>query len=300
MGSMVTYYMGRVAKGGQLDSEKIIQAILNPKPIEWWGKGWSFFDAQRYHIREIDFVFAKLSKFHPEGEVVIADPDAKKEAIQMEPNLRIASSTFIYIPKYSGIIFTTHPNHIKEHQFGYRFSHIISNTYDDFFVDCTVNLISDLRTFAEKLSKLKGIYKINAKVNPPNPLFGPLWKSLKDYVDSRNSDSMLVREQAGDDAPLNTDLPMHVQKVVSQINTVPYLPPEPLPIGDAAILMAADGYGEGLVQGYQEGRERVTIKTSETNRNFAFDRDPDPVDLFDEACAIFDRIEADRHMEHGE
>ncbi len=299
MANNVTYYMGRVAKGGLLDSEKLIHAVLNPKPTAWWGKGWSFFDATRYTIREIDFVFAKLSKFHPDGEVVISDPASKKEAIQMEPNLRIASSTFIYIPKYSGVVFTTQPNHINEHQFGYHFANIIANTYDDFFVDCTVNLISDLRTFAEKLSKLDGIYKIHAKVNPPNPLFGPLWKSLKEYIDSRNSDSMSVREHAGDDAPLNTELPLHVQNVVNQTETEQYLPSKPLPIGDAAILMAADGYGEGLVQGRQQGQEMVTIKTSETNRNFTFGRDPDPAALFEEASLIFDRIERERHMEHG-
>lgn len=299
MGSKVTYYMGRVAKGGQLDSEKIIEAVLNPTPISWWGKGWSFFDAQRYTIREIDFIFAKLSKYHPDGEVVISNPDSKKESIQGEPNLRIASSTFIYIPKYAGIVFNTYPNHINEHQFGEHFAHIVASTYDNFFVDCTVNLIADLRSFAEKLSKLEGIYKISAKVNPPNPLFGPLWKSLKEYLDSRNAETMLVRESAGDDEPINTQLPFHVQQVVEQTQEEPYNPSEKLPIGDAAILMAADGYGKGLVQGHQHGQEMVTIKTSETNRNFAFDRDPDPVALFEEASLIFDRIEKDRHMEHG-
>lgn len=299
MKDTTTYYMGRVAKGGVLDSEKIINAILNPKSIVWRARGWSFFDAKRFTIQDVDFVCAKLSKYHPDGEVVISDPDSKMELVQGEPNLRIASSTFIYIPKYSGVVFTKYPNHINEFQFGYRFAHLMQNTYDNFFVDCTVNLITDLRTFSEKLSHLEGIYKISAKVNPPNPLFGPLWESLKNYVLDRKMESMLIREASGEDEPLNTNLPLHVKNVLEQTLENPYQPTQKLPIGDAAILMAADGYGNGLVQGYQKDQERVTIRTSETNRNFTFDRDPDPYALFEEASSIFERIEKERHMEHG-
>jgi hypothetical protein len=299
MSEKTIYYLGRVAKSGQLDGSKIINAILEPKSVVWWARGWSFFDAQKYTVRGNDFVYAKLSKYHPEGEIIISDPDTKKESVQMEPNLRIASSTFIYIPKYSGIVFTKYPGHIDELQFGYRFAHIIQNTYDNFFVDCHVNLISDLRSFSEKLSALEGIYKISAKVNPPNPLFGPLWKPLKEYLKARNTDNMLIRENSPEDAPLRTELPQHVRRVVNQTADEPYVPAQALPIGDAAILMAADGYGSGFVQGHAKNQEMVTIKTSETNKNFTFDREPEPVELFEESSLIFERIEKERHMEHG-
>jgi hypothetical protein len=109
---------------------------------------------------------------------------------------------------------------------------------------------------------------------------------------------MLVRELAGDDEPIFTELPNHVQKVSDQTTTEPYVPMEDLPIGDAAILMAADGYGEGLVQGRLNGEELVTIKTSETNMNFTAMKDADPVELYDTACVFYDRIQRDRHMEH--
>jgi hypothetical protein len=300
MANDAIYYLGRVAKSGVLDSEKIINAILNPKPVDWFGKRWSFFDAQRFSARGGDFVYARLSKYNPEGEVIISDPSTKKEMAQSEPNLRVAASNFIYIPKYSGIVFTKDAIHINEFQFSNRFAHIIANTYDDFFVDCTVSLIVDLRKFYEKLSLLKGIYKISATVNPPNPLFGPLWRPLDKYLKSRDTDKMLVREQAGEDNPIKTDLPGYVKKVIDQSENDPYVPEEDLPIGDAAILMAADGYGAGFVQGRQEGLEMVTIKTSETNRNFTYPKDADPMDLYSQASEIFERIEKDRHMEHGD
>lgn len=300
MANDAIYYLGRVAKSGVLDSDKIINAILNPKPVDWYGKCWSFFDAKRYSVRGTDFVYARLSKYNPEGEVIISNPSTKTETAQSEPNLRIAASNFIYIPKYSGIAFTKDTIHINEFQFSNRFAHIIANTYDDFFVDCTVNLIADLRKFYEKLSQLEGIYKISATVNPPNPLFGPLWRSLDKYLKSRDTDQMLIREQAGKDAPIKTSLPDYVKKVIDQTADEPYVPEIDLPIGDAAILMAADGYGSGFVQGRKEGLEMVTIKTSETNRNFTYEKDADPIDLFNQASEIFERIEKERHMEHGD
>jgi len=297
MADTTPYYMGRVVKLGNLSADMLMKAILNPKPITWWGNAWSFFDAHDYEKSGVTFIVGKLSKFNPKGEVVIADPRTRQEVVQSEPNLRIASSVFIYIPEVSGIAFTKVYSHIDEQHFIHRFSQIVQNTYDNFFVECDIRLIADLRTFAEKLTSLEGIYKISAKLNPPNPLFGPLWGPLKEYIKSRRSDKMLIREDASGETPLNTDLPRHVQAVANQTDDIPYKPKEPLPIGDAAILMAADGYGTGLVRGIRQA-EMVVIKTSETTRNFDFAREPDPVELFDIAYDIFKRIERERHMEH--
>jgi hypothetical protein len=289
--------LGHIVKMGHLSSEMIVKAIFNPKPVTWWNSAWSFFDAQLFTKNEVNFILAKLSKFNPEGTVIISDPRTKQEVVQAEPNLRIASSVFIYIPEVSGIAFTKAYNHIDQFHFIHEFASIIKNTYDDFFVECDIHLITDLHTFAEKLMSLKGIYKISAKVNPPNPLFSPLWEPLKDYIKSRNSAKMIIREDAGADKPLNTNLPEHVMAVANQTSEVPYEPKTPLAIGDAAILMAADGYGTGTVRGIREN-DMVVIKTSDTVRNFDFDRVPDPQELFDVAYDIFKRIEKDRHMEH--
>ncbi len=61
--------------------------------------------------------------------------------------------------------------------------------------------------------------------------------------------------------------------------------------------MAADGYGTGTVSGTQEDRT-VTIKTSQTVRNFSFSKDPDPWALYEAAADVFERINRERHLEH--
>ena len=245
----------------------------------------------------IKYVAGRLAKYRPDAEVVIIDPEKRTEMIQQEPNLRLASSPFVYIPEHSGVAFLRVAGQIEDYHFTDRFARIIVETHLRFFVECELNLISDLKTFAVKLKSLAGIYRISAVVLPPNPLFGPLWKPLRDYILRRRSGQMVIREASKSGTPLNTDLPSIVEKVAAQQDGEMYEPKEELPIGDAAILMAADGYGKGSITGTQQGRT-VVIKTSETHRNFSFDKDPKPEELFAEANELFERIRKDRHMEH--
>lgn len=292
-----TYYLGRVIKIGNLDSEKIYEAIKSPKAFYWYGSGWSFFDAEENERSGIPFITGRLSKFDPKAEVVISDPESQKESIQPEPNMRVASSHFVYIPSVSGIAFSKASPHIEEFNFAHRFSSVIRHTHEDFFVDCDIKLIADLKTFAEKLMTLEGVYRISANLNPPNPIFGPLWKPLRDYIRSRKSDKMLIREEAQGTEPLQTELPKIVDAVSRQTAEERFEPENELPIGDSAILMAADGYGSGHVKGIKNG-EKIIIKTSETNRNFSFDEEPSNMELFEEAYSILKDIEDERHLEH--
>lgn len=108
---------------------------------------------------------------------------------------------------------------------------------------------------------------------------------------------MLIREEATIETPLNTELPQHVQNAANQTPETPYVPNAPLPVGDAAILMAADGYGNGMVKGIRRD-EIITIKTSETIKNFSTDGEPPVAEVFRIAYAAFKQIERDRHMEH--
>ena len=108
---------------------------------------------------------------------------------------------------------------------------------------------------------------------------------------------MQIVEDAPEAEPLNTQLPEYVQKASEQTVDNEYTPLEELPIGDAAILMAADGYGNGTIKGKQ-GNETIIIKTSETRKHFRFNKDPDPYELYIKAFAIFEKIKTERHLRH--
>lgn len=293
-----TYYAGRVIKLGSLDQKMLMAALRNPASIIRRRNAWTFIDIDEYNQSGHHYIFGRLSKYAPEAEVGVVDEPTRSEKKQIEPNLLIASSPFVYIPEHSGIAFLHVSNNIDAPTFMRRFSEVIEETHQRFFVSCNIELVSDLKTFAAKLASLDGIFKINARISPPNPLFSPLWKSLEQYLRDRNTDRMTIVEDAPVSEALHTDLPKIVEATAEQTESEPFTPDEPLAVGDAAILMAADGYGLGTILGKRDD-ETVVIKTSETALNFTFDKTPDPFGLYIKALTIFTKIQEQRHMEHG-
>lgn len=105
MATQGTYYIGRVLKLGLLDQEKLIEAIKNPDQITYRGNAWTFIDIEEYNEHGHHYIFGKLSKFAPDGEVTLVDTVSRSEKTQDEPNLKLASSPFVYIPEHSGVPF---------------------------------------------------------------------------------------------------------------------------------------------------------------------------------------------------
>lgn len=299
MAGQGTYYIGRVLKLGLLDQAKLIEALNSPAVISNRGNAWTFTDIEEYNQSGHHYIFGKLSKFSPDGQVMIVDPVAHSEKIQIEPNLRLASSPFIYIPEHSGISFLHVSNQIEPKSFIKRFSEIAESKHQKFFVECDIELVSDLQSFSTKLSSLDLIFQITARISPPNPLFNPLWAPLEEYLRERNTDKMTITEDASEAQNLKTNLPELVAQASKQTPEEQFLPDTAIPIGDAAILMAADGYGTGKIRG-KKGHDIIVIKTSETAMNFSFQKDPDPYGFYLKALAIFERIKKSRHMEHRE
>lgn len=296
MGKKGTYYLGRVVKLELLDDSKIFYALGNPVTIMARGNAWTIINATIHGEGSSQFAYGRLCKFAPETEVAVIDLLKKEKVLQPERNVILASSPFVYIPEHSGIAFLQVPNHIEPNTFMRRFCSIIMDTHQRFFVQCEIDPISDVRTFAIKIAKLDGIYSISATVHPPNPLFGPLWRHLKEYLAYRQAETLRLQEDSARDQPLKTRLPEHVASVSEGASNLSALTEAPS-IVDAAVLMAADGYGTGLVKG-RAGSDFIVIRTSDTIRNFSFDKDPVPVELYEAALKVFERIKRERHMEH--
>ena len=290
------YYLGRVIKLGTLNQDKLIEAMKYPVTSLYGKYAWTFTDViEKYDQNGKQYIFGKLSKFLPEGEITKVDTSTHFEYTQKEKNLSISSSPFVYLREYSGIAFLHVHNQIEQKFFIKRFREIINEKYENFFVDCKIEMISDIKSFSDKLSAIDKIFKIQAKISPPNPLFGPLWEPLKKYLEERNADIMEIVEDAKLGSELNTNLPEYIQYVT--VDDENKLKNFHLPIGDAAILMAIDGYGDGTIRGKQNG-ETISIKTSESNINFVFTKDPNPEELYEKALELLGKITHDRHMKH--
>lgn len=296
MARNATYYLGRVLKLGALTQESLLQALESPRPLVSRGGNWTFLDVTVGPERK--YIFGRLARYLPEGKVDVVVPHMLSTEQQVEPNLLVASTPFVYVPEHSGLAFRANTGRIDHLTFIRRFCSIVEHSLDQFFVDCDVALITDLRAFATRVSALDAIYRIQSRVSPPNPLFGPLWESLKDYLIQRNTDRMNLREDAGPGESIRSVLP---ELTSSYSGTLEYPRSEllrPVPVGDAAILMAVDGYGSGTTRG-RIGADTIVIRTSETIANFSFPKEPLPWDLYAAANEQLERIKQDRYMDHS-
>jgi len=286
--------MSRVIKLGTLNQEKLISAILNAPVLQIGKFRWAITDAVDGQQNPLPFIFAKLAKYSDEGHVTVVDPEQKSQIDAIAPNLLVASSPFVYLPDYSGLAYLHVWNGIQEALFPKRFESLIQAAYERFFVDCSVEPVADYRAFVEKIDGLDRIKELSAKVHPPNPLFGHLWESLKEYLEKRNASEVSVKETEVSQQGLRTQLSDLLKGILENPNYQPATQPD---VTDAAMLMAADGYGNGKVVGEEAGTE-VVIRTAETQKSFLFNKDPDPEALARQANRSFRVVSDERGMQH--
>jgi hypothetical protein len=302
------YYLSRVIKLGELDDAKIINAIREPVSISRFNFDYTFIDVEVVGKRPT-YVFGRLAKYQPKAEVEVVETRKHEQAHRNVANLLVAASPFVFIPDLSALAYQHIWHQLEREQFEQYFADLIIEKHGGFFVDCAIRPISDLRSFVVKLSRLDTIQRINATVFPPNPLFGPLWKSLGEYVRTRNLAEVAVREQAQDPKGIDTRISEVAETLLSvedasgksaesAIRKASSLLSETTTgIGDAAILMAADGYGKATIEGTQN-KKRVTVRTRDTHRSFRFDREPSHEELFTIARAELERVNLERGLEH--
>jgi hypothetical protein len=297
------YYLGRVIKLGGLTSEGLEQAIASP--IVWKKREYlyTFTDIRvRNDLPAGGYVYGRLTKYRPSGEVEVVVPEQHVAAIEDIPNLLYASSSFVYIPEYSGIAYQHVWNRLRYEQFERTFATLIREHFGAMFVDVTIEPVADLRTFVQRISTLDSVTSVDATVHPPNPLFGPLWDDLRQYMRSRNVGELKVAEASNTIDGLNTNIPRLARRVLERPEIPPTVAREVLGavqpgIADAAVLMAADGYGKATVKG-RSGQSSLTFRTSQSHISFEFPGEPDPDALYQEARAILARISDERYLEH--
>jgi hypothetical protein len=290
-----TYYLGRVVKIHNLDLAKFLDALRQPVVVTCGKYSWTITDFKEWNTDQHNFVFGRLTKFLPEGQVDIVDTERKLEVTQVEQNLKIASSPFVYLPAYSGIAYLHVWNEIEPDTFVKRFTSLITEKYNNFWLGCEIDPITDLVSFYKSVAQLDRINQISAMVKPPNPLFGHLWKDLKEYLAKRKAEEIRLSERATGNDGLRTDIKVIINTVISG-NSEKLISTQP-DITDAAILMAADGYGKGRIEGITNDKT-VILRTRDTNKSINFEKDPDPIALYNAVEIVFREINEERHMEH--
>lgn len=275
-------------------------AILEPQPLR--DGRYEFVFSNIAVSVDKDFVFARLSKYEPLGEVEVVHPAERQTDVEPISNLLIASSPFVYIPEHQAIAFQRVWSKIEASKFRKAFEGLVAARSGDFFAECRLVPISSLTSFVERIARVTRFTRIDAKASPPNPLYGPLWKELSEYLRRRNAGEVRVAERAATSEGIRTEL-ARVANAISADSEGPKaeeLLSQPLGVTDAALFMAADGYGEARVDGVKPDGSTVTVRTSDVHMEFQHAKDPDPAGLHAAAVEVLRRIEVSRRLQHDD
>jgi hypothetical protein len=273
MAGTARFYLARVIKlGSRLDQDALIVALRDPVSVHHGDFYYTFTDIDQLIIDTRVCVVGRLAKFLPEGEAGVVDTERHAATSTPVTNFLRAAARFVYLPDIAVVAYEQVWNEIETSRFEKVFPLLVREKYRDFFVQCALEPIVDVRTFIVRIARLDRIVKINAVVNPPNPLFGVLWASLRDYIRRRRAGEVAVREQALPGESIKSDLPAIAQVTpedlpISEEIIEKAIGKKELDITDAATLMAADGYGKAQVHGREKGKN-VVIRTRENQITF--------------------------------
>jgi hypothetical protein len=295
-----TFYLARFHKTG-IDNSTLFNVLRNPSVVSKGQHAWTFTKYKAFPSEDAPlFVYARLAKFDPDGEVSKVDTSEHDEVNELIDNKVVASSPFVYIPEFSGVAYLHIWNQIQKEAFIARFPQIILHTLKEVFVNCYLDPIADYEKFVYRLAQVDALTRIRSKVTPPNPLFGSLWESLRDHLKRRDLKDMVIDEHSKDSAQIKSSLIKILREFTKdgQLSTdaIESLK-DSIDISDAAVLMAADGYGQAKIEGKRDGQE-VEIKTSESIKGFKLSVDPKPEQLYEAARKVFQQINNERYLKH--
>jgi len=291
------FYVGRVVKTG-FDNKEFVEALLEPKPSYDNEIVWSIIEVEQITQDNKLYIKGELSKAKPDARVTVLNTDLSKKEEKEEPRLVQGISEFVYIPEFSGIAFRSIPNQIEPKAFIRIFTKIIENTLGNFFVQCEIKMLDDLKSFYDRLSLMDSIEIIKARVKPPNPLFGKLWESLKKYLGERKLDELQLKEVAKKKG-INSKIKELIKLILEgdEQKIEEYIRNNQISITDLALLMSLDGYGDGRLDGKQ-GQKHFFIKTHEKIVHFSLPTEHDFTAIYNETSTILKEISDERYMEH--
>jgi hypothetical protein len=240
-----SYYFARLnLLSFQEEKQKFIFDTLGTNVIEELGKfKYGFFEPNDIEFDGEAFVNCKLVKYKPilEGEAV--DESLHKVVEDGLQHGVVAKSDF-FLHYNSGVV-AFHPivNKLSISQFRTMFGRIIEATHHQFFVQAQLSLIEELYKIQSDIKKFQTIKKITFDIHPTNPSASPIYKSIDDRLkklEAENYRASLIGKEGG----LNQDALLQDDAYKS-------------------LLMAADGFGRGTLEGKIDNRN-VTITTDES------------------------------------
>jgi hypothetical protein len=298
MARTARFHFSRITKEGTLDTAGIVAAMEKSISIESRKFAWTIVDVElnsevEYRNKVYPYVSGFLAKYDPDAVVKVINEKMRQVELLNEPNLERASSLFVYFPSEEMFVHHHVWNEVRPRDFRLHMAELIAGFHRKFFVDCELHAVSDYSQFVHKLAQLEEVTELRARVRPPNPLFSPFWGDLKDYLEKRRLRQLNIREVAKTGSAVPTQAP----EIARQIEADDVVEETPALIGDAAVLMAADGYGVAEVTGVRKTRV-VIVGTSDNALQMKLEADSSPADVASAGIREILRIQRSRRLKH--
>lgn len=190
-------------------------------------------------------IVGTLVKYSPLGTNETIDEETGEIVEQINSNQVVAKAKFLIHPTSSQIVYASVTNHISKKTFKDIFIKLVSvnNGHEPKDSIISISEINKEYSFVEKVKAVKKIKKISISVVPSNPHFSERWEKIDERLKQLRIDVYRETQQSNSN-----------EGIIIDEET------------EALFLMAEDGYGNSVVQGENEFGNRVTLSTSQRDR----------------------------------
>ena len=265
-----TYYYARLSLLASADRGSVVWKALTSNQTEPDGKfRYGFFDIRELESPSGPFVFGFLVKYKPQLEGEVVDENSHELVDGALQRGVVAKSEFFLHMSTSVVAYHPIINKLSDRQFRRVFAVLIERAHDDFFVDAQLQNINEVLKIEEAFRALDSIRFVSFELHPSNPSNADEWRALDERMRQLEADQLKQTIEARD-AGLNREALRDDE-------------------GYRGILMAADGYGKGVIEGTRDGRS-VRITTADSPVRSKVAASEDPYSVLDQLRATFERI----------
>jgi hypothetical protein len=266
-----TYYFGRLNLLGKWnDKRTFLREAMASGAVEPKGKfKYGTFSVEDLSINNQTFAYGTLVKYKPllKGEVV--DEQSGQIVEGGLPDGVVAKSEFFL--HYQSEVIAYHPtaSRLSNRQFRNMFAQLIEAGHDHFFVDVSIELIEEECGIIEAVKRFQVIRRISIEIHPTNPSNRKIYEDIDRRLKDLEAQKLRQSIEGGRDG-LNKHALLQDDIYES-------------------LVMAADGYGKGNIQGILEGA-KVTISTGQSPVTKEVFVSENPKDVLSQLLSAFERI----------
>ena len=210
-----------------------------------------FSGVERVKLEDMGFFVGSLLKYsRNKSHEVVEESGGTVNQIEVD-NEVIGTAKFVLEVKTGLIAYTVPARQISQLSFLNRFTELIEEANDNFFVEATIETIEERGDLMERLRSMNRIDEIKINLHPSNPSSAKIWETVDKRIQGLNAAKYSQQYEAKKGGPsLQTD-----NQIIQ------------------SIAMAEDGYGTAQAKGINQDGQQVRYSTTDNPESFKLEND---------------------------